>query len=164
METHRVVARCPQLEANLMNTLATRRSSTQLALPGTASRATWSRFGAMFAMLLALFILAVSTQAADVMQLAPSYKAVGKNGDGSGYTGTVTIKIISDTTFSIEWKIGGSVTKGFGMRMNDTLSATYMLDGQPGLIIYKAQGDGSLAGIWAIKGQSGNGSETLTPR
>jgi hypothetical protein len=117
----------------------------------------------MFAILIALFVLAVSAHA-DVLKLAPSYKAAGKNGDGSGYTGTVSIKVISDTTFSIEWKIGNSVTKGFGMRMNDTLSATYMLDGQPGLIIYKVQDDGSLAGIWAIKGQPGNGSEVLTPR
>lgn len=146
-----------------MNTL-TQRPSTPLSLPVTASRAAYSRLGAGLAVVLALFFFAVSARAADVLQLASSYKAVGKNGDGSGYTGTVTIKIISDTTFSIDWKIGGSVTKGFGMRMNDTLSATYMLDGQPGLIIYKVQGDGSLAGIWAIKGQPGNGSEVLTPR
>lgn len=146
-----------------MNTL-TQRPFTLLSLPVTASRAIYSRLGAGLAVVLALFFFAVSARAADVLQLASSYKAVGKNGDGSGYTGTVTIKIISDTTFSIDWKIGGSVTKGFGMRMNDTLSATYMLDGQPGLIIYKVQGDGSLAGIWAIKGQPGNGSEVLTPR
>ena len=115
-------------------------------------------------MMTAMFLLALSAQAADVLQLAPSYKAVGKNGDGSSYTGTVTIKIISDTTFSIEWKIGSSVTKGFGMRMNDNLSATYMLDGQPGLVMYKVLADGSMSGIWAIKGQPGNGSEVLTPR
>ena len=107
--------------------------------------------------------LAVSARA-DVLQLATSYKAAGKNTDGTAYTGTVAIKIISDTTYSIEWTIDGSVIKGFGMRMNDNLSATYMLDGQPGLIMYKVQGDGSLAGTWAIKGQKGSGSEILTPR
>ncbi|HSI14696.1 MAG TPA: hypothetical protein VK961_21770 [Chthoniobacter sp.] len=143
-----------------MNTPSTQTLPTRLTLTSSV----WSRFGATLAMMTALFLLALSAQAADVLQLAPSYKAVGKNGDGSSYTGTVTIKIISDTTFGIEWKIGGSVTKGFGMRMNDTLSATYMLDGQPGLIIYKVQGDGTLAGIWAIKGQPGNGSEVLTAR
>ena len=41
---------------------------------------------------------------------------------------------------------------------------TYMLEGQPGLIIYKVQPDGTLAGTWAIKGESGTGSEVLTPR
>ena len=147
-----------------MNTPPTPTSPTHLTLPGTAARTAWSRFGATLAMMTVMFLLALSAQAADVLQLAPSYKAVGKNGDGSSYTGTVTIKIISDTTFSIEWKIGSSVTKGFGMRMNDNLSATYMLDGQPGLVMYKVLADGSMSGIWAIKGQPGNGSEVLTPR
>lgn len=115
------------------------------------------------AVVIALFLFAISVNA-DSLQLSSSYKAVGKNTDGSSYTGTVAVKIISDTTFSIEWKIGDSVIKGFGMRMNDTLSATYMLNGEPGLVIYKVQSDGSLAGIWAIRGESGNGSETLTPQ
>ena len=94
----------------------------------------------------------------------PLSQALGKNGDGSSYTGTVSVKSISDTTFSIEWKIGSSVTKGFGMRRNDVLSATYMLNGQPGLIIYQVQKDGTLIGTWAIRGEKGNGSETLTPQ
>jgi len=136
-------------------------------LSGTSSSATGFRFGMgagkLLAAVTALFLLVISAHA-EVLQLASSYKAVGKNGDGSDYTGTVSVKVISDTTFSIEWKIGGSVTKGFGMRMNDTLSATYMLNGQPGLIIYKVQNDGSMSGIWAIRGLSGNGSETLTPK
>lgn len=101
---------------------------------------------------------------ADSLTLAPSYKAAGKNPDGSAYTGTVTIKIISDTTYTVEWKIGDSVLKGFGMRQGDTLAATYMLDGQPGLVVYKVQQGGTLNGTWAIKGESGSGSEVLTPR
>lgn len=149
---------------NIVNLPLVPSSSTPSA---TASRAVRFRsaMGAskLLAAVMALFLLAISVHA-DVLQLASSYKAVGKNGDGSDYTGTVSVKVISDTTFSIEWKIGGSVTKGFGMRMNDTLSATYMLNGQPGLIIYKVQGDGSMSGIWAIRGLSGNGSETLTPK
>ena len=139
-------------------------SSPKHTLSQTASRAVLSRLAASFVILIALCFFSVSAHAADVLRLAPVYKAAGKNPDGSSYTGTVTIKIISDTTFSIEWKIGGSVTKGFGMRMNENLSATYMLDGQPGLIMYKVQEDGSLAGIWAIKGQPGNGSEVLRPQ
>jgi hypothetical protein len=119
--------------------------------------------GGLFAVIAALLVSLVPAKG-DELKLASSYKAVGKNGDGSAYTGTVAIKIISSTTFSIDWKIGGSVTHGFGMRMNDTLSATYLLNGEPGLVIYKVAGDGSLSGIWAIKGVSGNGSETLTPK
>ena len=142
-------------------------SPQSIALPGTTPRMArfWSAAfeGKWLAVVMALFLLTISANAEPLL-LAASYKAVGKNGDGSSYTGTVAIKIISDTTFSIEWKIGNSVTKGFGMRMNDTISATYMLNGEPGLIIYKVQDDGSLSGIWAIRGVSGNGAETLTPR
>jgi hypothetical protein len=116
----------------------------------------------LLAIVIAFFLLGLSASA-DTLELASSYKAAGKNVDGSPYKGSVAVKIISDTTFSIQWKIGDSVIKGFGMRLNDTLSATYMLDGEPGLIIYKVQSDGTLVGIWAIKGQTGNGSETLTP-
>ena len=112
---------------------------------------------------IALFLLAISATA-DTLQLSPTYNAVGKNTDGSSYTGTVTLKILSDTTFGIVWKTGDSITKGFGMRLDDTLTATYMLNGEPGLVIYKVQSNGTLTGIWAIKGGSGNGSETLTPK
>jgi hypothetical protein len=34
------------------------------------------------------------------------------------------------------------VFKGFGMRMNDSLAATYMIGGDPGLIIYKVDDSG----------------------
>ena len=122
----------------------------------------WSLTRAALAMI--AFCLATLSAHADTLTLAPSYRAAGKNADGSAYTGTVTVKVISDTTYTIEWEIDGSVLKGFGMRMGDTLSATYMLEGQPGLIIYKVQADGTLAGIWAIKGESGTGTEVLTPR
>ncbi len=112
---------------------------------------------------IAFGLVTIAAQA-DSLTLAPSYKAAGKNPDGSAYTGTVTIKVISDTTYTIEWKIGSSVLKGFGMRQGDTLAATYMLDGQPGLVMYKVQEGGTLSGTWAIKGESGSGSETLTPK
>ena len=138
------------------------------ALPGTDLRLAGFRSGASacrwLAVVMALFLLAISARADDTLHISSSYKAAGKNADGSNYTGTVAIKSISDTTYTIEWKIDGGVTKGFGMRRNDVLSATYMLDGQPGLIIYQVQKDGTLIGTWAIKGQSGNGSETLTPQ
>jgi hypothetical protein len=122
----------------------------------------WS--GARVTLAVIAFCFAALSAHAEALRLAPSYKAAGKNADGSSYTGTVTVKIISDTTFTIEWKIGDSVLKGFGMRQGDTLAATYMLAGQPGLVIYRVEDGGTLRGTWAIKGESGTGSETLTPR
>jgi hypothetical protein len=111
-----------------------------------------------------LVFLAIAMPAyAATLTLAPSYDAVGTNPDGSKYTGTADVTIISDTTFTIQWTIGGAVYNGFGMRMNDALSATYTIDGEPGLIIYKVDGNGTLNGLWAIRGKDGNGTERLTP-
>ena len=59
-------------------------------------------------------------------------------------------------------KVGGS-SNGFGMRMGDTISATYMLGNAPGLVIYRQTSDGGFKGIWAIKGHNGRGTEVWTP-
>jgi hypothetical protein len=48
------------------------------------------------------------------------------------------------------------------MRRNGALAATYTIEGQPGLIIYEVGAHG-LDGLWAVRGQNGNGSEHLTP-
>jgi hypothetical protein len=117
----------------------------------------------MRAILTTGFLLLAIPASADTMTLASHYKANGTNPSGSTYTGTVDISVISDTTFNIVWKIEGVVYKGFGMRMNDTISATYMLDGEPGLVIYKAGSGGTFSGLWAVKGENGSGTETLTP-
>ena len=109
-----------------------------------------------------VFCLVASVASAESLTLSPHYKATGTNPDGSSYSGDVAVNIISTTTFSIVWKIGSSTYTGFGMRMNDSLAATYTIEGEPGLVIYKVDGDG-LNGLWAVKGQNGNGTEKLTP-
>ena len=92
-----------------------------------------------------------------------SSETTSTNPDGSKYKGTAHVHVISDTTFTIEWSIEGATYKGFGMRMNDSLAATYMIDGEPGLILYKVDGNG-LHGLWTIRGHDGSGTETLLPR
>jgi hypothetical protein len=104
-----------------------------------------------------------SASAADSMTLASTYDVTGTNPDGSAYSGTASVKVISDTTFTIKWQIAGSVYQGFGMRLNDTLSATYTIDGEPGLVMYKVDGTG-INGLWSIRGHNGSGTEHLTPR
>lgn len=110
-----------------------------------------------------VFLAAVAVAHAEPLMLAKSYDAAGTNPDGSKYTGTVSIKLISDTTFAIEWNIGGELYKGFGMRRNDTLAATYTVGGEPGLMIYQVDDKGVMRGAWAVRGENGNGSELLTP-
>jgi hypothetical protein len=100
---------------------------------------------------------------AETLTLASTYDAVGTNPDGSKYKGVALVQVISDATFTITWKIGGATIQGFGMRRNDALAATYEINGEPGLVIYKLEGNG-LDGLWAIRGHNGNGTEHLTPR
>jgi hypothetical protein len=114
-----------------------------------------------FAFVLA-FVALTSSVSAETLVLAHHYSAVGLNPDGSKYSGTVTIDIVSDTTFTIQWDINGATYQGFGMRRNDSVAATYQIQGEPGLVIYQVQGNG-LDGIWAIKGENGSGTEHLTP-
>jgi len=108
------------------------------------------------------FSLLAWSACAETLTLASHYKATGTNPDGSAYSGDVKIDVISDTTFSIVWTIDGVKYKGFGMRRNDALAATYEIDGEPGLVIYHVDGDG-LNGLWAIRGHNGNGTERLAP-
>ena len=113
----------------------------------------------------ALLVAAPSLPAAaDTLTLAKSYSVAGTNPDGSAYSGTLSIQIISDTTYTVRWSIAGETYTGFGMRMNDALSATYTLNGKPGLVMYQVQDGGVLKGIWAVRGNDGFGTETLTPR
>jgi hypothetical protein len=109
------------------------------------------------------FFVAVIPAGAEPLTLASSYDATGTNPNGSKYTGKASVKVISDTTFVIKWTIAGSTYEGFGMRLNDSLAATYTIDGEPGLVIYKVEGNG-LDGLWAIRGHDGSGTEHLTPR
>jgi hypothetical protein len=111
-----------------------------------------------------VLLAAAVPASAETLMLASTYDEVGTNADGSKYTGTVNVDVISTTTFKIRWKIGSTIYSGFGMRMNDTLAATYMVGSEPGLIIYKVGDDGVLSGIWSIRGQNGSGTDRLTPR
>ena len=113
----------------------------------------------------AVALLGLATPAAaETLKLASTYDEVGTNADGSKYTGTATVQIISDTTFAIQWKIGSTTYSGFGMRRDDNIAATYTVNGQPGLIVYKVGENGVLNGLWAIRGQNCNGTDRLTPR
>lgn len=110
-----------------------------------------------------LFFAVATIARADVLTLHSSYAAAGTNPDGSKYRGTVAIKVISDKTFTIHWKIGDETYDGFGMRNGDALAATYVLGGKPGLVIYKVGEDGVLGGLWVVRGEDEGGTERLTP-
>jgi hypothetical protein len=110
------------------------------------------------------FLVVATAVHADTLTLHSTYDVAGTAGDGSKYTGTAQIKVISEKSFTIKWLIGGETYEGFGMRNDTALAATYTMDGKPGLIIYKVDGDGVMRGAWVVKGSDENGTETLTPQ
>lgn len=113
----------------------------------------------IFAAALAL----ASAGAATAQDVGGSYSVEGTNIDGSPYTGTAEITILSETTCAIEWTTGPSTSTGVCMRNGNAFSAAYMLGDSLGLLIYMIMDDGSMDGIWTITGQDGVGSEVLTP-
>ena len=109
------------------------------------------------------FLVVALPASAETLTLASKYDVVGTNPDGSKYKGTADVDVISNSTFKIKWSIGTSTIEGFGMRMNNSLAATYEINGEAGLVIYRLDGNG-FDGLWAIRGHNGSGTEHLTPR
>lgn len=50
------------------------------------------------------------------------------------------------------------------MRNGNAFSAGYVMGDAIGLVIYEVMDSGSMQGIWTIAGQSGKGTENLTPQ
>lgn len=95
---------------------------------------------------------------------AGTYTVEGTNLDGSSYSGTATIELSSDTTCHIHWSVG-SESDGICMLYDNAFAAGYVFKtGGVGLVVYQVMDDGTLEGAWTIDGQSGSGTETLTPQ
>ncbi len=93
-----------------------------------------------------------------------SYSVEGTNHDGTTYGGDATITLTSDTTCEIVWQTGETTSTGICSRNNDAFAAAYVLGDSIGLVIYKVQPDGSMQGLWTLQGESGTGTEVLTPK
>jgi hypothetical protein len=91
------------------------------------------------------------------------YQIVGKNFNGSSYSGTVEIIVTSNNTCRIAWVTGGTTSRGICMRNGVAFSAGYAMGSAIGLVIYEIKPDGSLDGIWTIADKSGIGAERLVP-
>lgn len=93
-----------------------------------------------------------------------SYKVDGTNLDGSPYTGTAVVKLLSDTTCQITWTTGSTSSVGLCMMMDGVVSAAYRQGDNVGVTMYHLNDDGSLEGAWTVAGQNGSGTEKLTPQ
>jgi hypothetical protein len=113
--------------------------------------------------ILALALLGACAVPASAQSIGGQYTTQGTNLDGSPYSGTADITLTSETTCEIKWATGSTEASGICMRNDDAFSAAYVLNGEIGLVIYKAGADGTLSGLWTVAGKEGSGTEVLTP-
>jgi hypothetical protein len=91
------------------------------------------------------------------------YQVQGANSNGARYSGTAEITVTSRNTCRIVWRTGATTSRGICMRNQNAFTASYLLQGQMGLVIYEIKGDGSMVGIWTMADQEGVGTENLIP-
>lgn len=109
-----------------------------------------------------------------------SYDVVGTNpGDGSSYTGSVTVEQTGET-YQVIWEISGTRFIGSALgaapvkgrtimgpaAANDDVLAVGYVSGERnfGLAFYVEQEDGTWSGVWTFGGSTAIGTETWTPR
>jgi hypothetical protein len=105
--------------------------------------------------------LALATPAAAETR---QYSVQGSNSDGSSYSGSLVMRQDGAATYRVEWLVGGERIRGVAMSAGNILSASYVMGGRPGLVIYQILPDGRLSGQWTLQGAGGVGTETLSPR
>jgi len=100
-----------------------------------------------------------ASQRIDPKKLVGVHRVTGRSPSGSEYKGTVEIRVV-DRLVEMEWKTGGSVSRGQGVLAGTTLGVA--LD--TGLAIYQlfGQSDGlSLIGVWAASSSAEPSSESI---
>ena len=100
---------------------------------------------------------------ASAQDVGGRYRVLGKNFDGSDYSGAAEITVTSNNTCRIVWVTGGTTSRGICMRNGNAFSAAYQLGSQIGLVIYERQPDGTMEGIWTLADKTGVGRERLVP-
>lgn len=93
-----------------------------------------------------------------------TYDVRGTNLDGSPYSGSAKVRLISNTTCSITWVTGSTSSSGVCMLMDGVLGVAYSDGSAVGVVMYKINADGTLDGVWTVAGKNGSGTERLIPR
>jgi len=115
-------------------------------------------------LLSAIFAAATIATAATAADFSGTYTVRGTTLEGDRYDGTAEITMTSDDTCRMVWHTGGAPITGFCMWNGDTLAASYTMDNEVGLVIYRIKDNGALDGVWTIADQNGVGNELLIPQ
>jgi hypothetical protein len=94
--------------------------------------------------------------AAQILDISGSYRAEGRNPDGSAYSGTATIAQQGNAV-QINWRVGNQTYAGSGLRDGQVVQIDW---GQPDPVIYVIMSSGELHGTW----NRGTALERLLPQ
>ncbi|EBA15105.1 hypothetical protein RSK20926_04457 [Roseobacter sp. SK209-2-6] len=103
---------------------------------------------------LTVALLGLSTPVA-AQSVSGSYRAEGRNPDGSAYSGTVQIRE-AQGQISMNWQVGSQSYAGSGTRNGDVVWVNW---GDTHPVVYVRMPSGELHGTWA----NGRGLERLIP-
>jgi hypothetical protein len=110
-------------------------------------------------------VLCVAATPLIAQDISGEYQVAGTNLDGTGYTGTASVTMLSDSTCDVQWLTGAdSLSSGVCMVANGMVAVSYTMGDVMGLAVYTVAPDGTLSGEWTIDGQDGTGTETLIPQ
>jgi len=102
--------------------------------------------------------------AAEDAAITGSYNCVGDTGGGRQYKGEVEISK-EEGVYNLEWTVAGKTYRGIGLRDGDKLSVSWVSAGIGGIVVYKIEKGGKLAGRWSQFGAKGAVlEETLTKK
>ena len=92
------------------------------------------------------------------------YDVDGTNpGNGSRYTGTVTVEKTGDT-YRVIWDVAGSRYVGTGIGDGDFIAVSYRSGDSIGLAMYGHESNGVWKGIWTYANGRQVGAERWLPR
>ncbi|MBI3434369.1 MAG: fibronectin-binding protein, partial [Proteobacteria bacterium] len=83
------------------------------------------------------------------------YRVSGRNANGSGYSGAVSI-VPRGGRFDFQWQVASSSYRGTGTLQGNLMTVDW---GDATPVVYAVAADGTLSGLWS----AGAGEETLTP-
>lgn len=93
-----------------------------------------------------------------------TYAVQGREPGGQNYEGSAQIQATGPNTWRVTWRVAGENAQGTGLTVGDAFVVGYTSGREIGVVIYGAEPNGNLTGIWTQGRDGGVGTETLTPR
>jgi hypothetical protein len=117
----------------------------------------------MIAKLMAVLAVIVLAGGAALANPVGKYVNRGTKGNGTPFSGVVTVSKTGDT-YRVVWVVAGQTYTGTGIGSDDFLAVSYRSGNDTGLALYNRKSDGSWVGIWTYAGGQRIGTDVWQPR